>query len=749
MRHTFMLLTACVAVACAQGYRISGPESPKPYEITAIRELGDYLARRVKGELTIGGKPNIVFLVGDTNLAKEMHCLSTELEDEQWVIKSFGDKVLLNGGGTRGALYAVYHFLEDFCDIHWWSDYEEYVPKASSLTLPPLDIGGRPFFRYRNIHRGTPKDNEMTAIRNRLNANGAHHRFSASVGGSIDYGSPGWAHTYANYITKEEFFEKHPEYFALIGGERRPGPGGQLCLSNRELPAIFANKMCEYIRKDRENAARDGRPYPYLYEISMNDITNPCVCSDCKEYARNFGYSAQLIEFLNDVSSRVTPKYPDILISTLAYYFNDTPPKKEIRAAKNIIIRLCDTSSNQALSLLHPDNATFRSYLNQWKRHTDNLFIWDYGIVYSDVSSAYPFASEFHLGDAHKLYRDNSVTGIFWEHERQYWADMFEYKFFLECKLMEDPNADLANLQNIFMTRYYGAAAPHIMEYRRRLDNACLQNKGYFPAWPVHYTSFSFIRDLESLNSILDKAEASVKDDPLLVSRVRRARLGLDLLAVQRHNRFRKNGYTSKDNDSSIVDAALMRIRSDWYKWTERYPGKNFRSSVEKLLSEMDARNLQKPLVLPEDFKNRKFLYVRPEEFSLYGTAVTIVDDSESCSGKAAKVNSKESHYYNLPYAMGCYDLTGKKNLSYFSLKEVSDKSGYSWYKMERVTVKENCELFFSRAWTTQVQASSPETIGKTFDVWAALKFTGPMYHKDQQGESNIYLGLVALEEVQ
>ena len=740
----------CAALLSASGYTIVGPESPKPYETTAIKELTEYLAKRVKGELTVGGRTDIVFHVGDTELVKSKGLVSSALPDEKWIVKSFGNQVLVNGGGTRGALYATYHFLEDCCDIHWWSDFEEYVPEASPLVLPKLNMSGRPFFRYRNIHRGTVHDQEMTAVRNRLNANGAHFKFSSAVGGSIEYGSPGWAHTFANYITKEEFFKEHPEFFALIGGERCPGPGGQLCLSNSELPAIFADKMCEYIRKDREEAAKEGKQYPIYYDVSMNDVTNPCSCKDCSDYAKQYGYSAQLIEFLNDISRRVSPKFPDIYITTLAYYYNESPPKNDIRAGKNILIRLCDTTSNQALSLLHPENAAFQTHVREWNRHADNLLIWDYGIVYSDVSSAYPFASELYLGDAHKFYRDNNVTGIFWEHEREYWADMFEYKFFLECKLMENPDADLTKLQNIFMTRYYGAAAPLILEYRRMLDKMCRDNKGGFAAWPVHYTSFSFIRDLDSLNAIMDAAEKAVKGDELLMSRVRRARFGLDLLCIQRHNRIRRHGYADQKENDAALERAVSRIRTDWRKWTESYPDKDFRRSVDAVLAEYESRGRQTPLkTVPEEFKGRAFLYVRPEECSLYGTAVSLVDDDESRSGKAIKVNSKESHYYELPYGMGCYDLAAKKNIASFSMKTVSEKAGYTWYKMGRVTMTENCELFFSRAWTTKIQISFPETIGKTFDVWAELKFVGPMYHQNQQGDSNIFLGLVVLEEKQ
>ena len=125
------------------------------------------------------------------------------------------------------------------------------------------------------------------------------------------------------------------------------------------------------------------------------------------------------------------------------------------------------------------------------------------------------------------------------------------------------------------------------------------------------------------------------------------------------------------------------------------------------------------------------------------------MDDLESSSGKAVKVNSKESHYYELPYGMGCFDLAAKKSLLATTIDSVSEKSGYSWYKMGRITITENCELFFSRAWTTQIHISVPETIGKTYDVWAELKFVGPMYHQNQQSDSHIFLGLVTLVEIQ
>ncbi|MBQ7651136.1 MAG: hypothetical protein IJS15_09265, partial [Victivallales bacterium] len=106
MRH-YLILLCCTLPLLAQEYTIVGPENPNPHEVTAVQELTEYLAKRIKGRVEIGGKSPVTFHVGDTALAKANNLLSSQLEDEQWVVKSVGDNVIVNGGGTRGALYAT------------------------------------------------------------------------------------------------------------------------------------------------------------------------------------------------------------------------------------------------------------------------------------------------------------------------------------------------------------------------------------------------------------------------------------------------------------------------------------------------------------------------------------------------------------------------------------------------------------------------------------------------------------------
>ncbi len=753
MKTTLAISFLCATALFAQNYKIVGPAEPKPHESTAIKDLTEYLAKRVKGDLTIGGRKGVIFHVGDTQLAESKRLTSTILPDEKWVVKSFGDDVVVNGGGQHGALYATYHFLEDCCDIHWWSDYEEYVPPASPLELPALDMSGKPCFIYRNIHRGSNKALEITSFRNRLNANGAHVRSTAAVGGSVNYGRPDWTHTHWRYVPQEEFFKDHPEYYALRAGARTPGARGQLCLSNPDLPAIFAEKLCKFVEQDRADSVKNGVPYPIYYDVSMNDNNAPCTCDKCTEYAKKYNYSAQLIEFLNKISEIVGPKYPDIYICALAYFYSDTPPKNDIKTAKNVVIRLCDTTTNQALSILHPENAKFKSYVEEWKKHTDNLSIWDYAVAYTTESAAYPFASEFYYGDLYKFYRDNNVTGIFWEHEYEFITDMYEYKYFLECKLMEDPNADLAKLQNLFLTRYYGAAAPFVMEYRRRIDKACHDNKGCVPfACPLKYTVFEFLTPavIRELDAVMDRAEAAVNGDALLISRIRRARLGIDLLTLKRSVRIDSYGIAAKGDPQPIdMDRLIKRLDVDWRKWAERFhESESCIKWIDSVVASANAKSENKPFTPPKEFKDKSFYYFRPESFVLFGGLIKLVDDPDSVTGKAAKIKGKDSHYYTLPFEMGCYDNDTKRMAPVVKMDAIG-KTGYNWYKMGRVNVAKRSDLYFNRAWTIQIPISYGETVGKTFDVWASLKFTGPMYQPaEKEGDSFMYLDFVILEEV-
>ena len=738
-----VLMTAELVLAAS--YEVAGPDVPKPHECTATNELTVYLAKRVAGTLRVGGKDGIVFRVGDTELARKNGLLSTQLPSEKWIVRSFGNEVLLNGGGSRGALFAVYHFLEDYCGVRWWSEFEEDVPPAGPLDLPALDMQGQPAFAYRDIYRSENGKNPPRFERRvRMNAHGG-----AALGGAYCFGPPNFCHTFDWYLNADKHMKDHPDWFSLRKGQRVGGQrSGQLCLTNPEVKDEMLKRLLDNIEKGTARALKNGVEPPRIYDISHNDNQSYCQCDRCNAAAEKYGLSGVNLNFVNALAAEVAKKYPDVLLCTWAYQYTQPVPTGGVRAADNVIVRLCDTGSNQASSIAEPDNRAYYDCVMAWSKVTKHLFVWDYAITFSKGLTGLPFASEFHYGDLFRHYRAYNVSGIFWEHEHPSKADMWELKFFLETKLMENPDLDCNALIERFMREYYGPAGQHILAYRRYLDKI-RREKNAFVSWFPQLSSFRYIddKDVAACNKMLDAAEASVAGDAKLLARVRHARLGLDRLTCLRARSVMfhvPGGKVAEEKKVPGLDAAKRRIREDWPKWLAPYPRakeliKREHDFLAGVLAPPDA------FPVPEKFRDRSF-YDFPAQFlTSHGKNESLVDDPESPVGRAMRTAADKSHYFQLPFSGGVYDQQTKKSCGGGSFKKV-EGDGYHWYRLCKAKFNDHAYLWLTRAWTTQLKTGNfPDLSGKELELWVSVKFTGPMFRPGAQGDSYIWIDRVIL----
>ncbi len=757
-----LLLLLCAIPLFAQDYKIVGPENPKPYEATAMQELTDYLGKRVKGKLEIGGKSLVTFHVGETALAKENKLLSTDLEDEQWFVKSLGDNVVINGGGTRGALYATYHFLEDCCDIHWWSDFEEYVPEAGPLKLKALDMKGKPAFISRDIYRSQNEkgpNSDLTAIRVRLNRNGgnAFSLLPIEYGGAFTCGSPWHVHTFNEYVSFRRYGKEHPEYFSLVNGKRVGGQmQGQLCLSNPDLRQLFLTKLLQYIENDRRTASANGLPPPRIYEVSQNDNHNRCTCENCRAEEEKYNPSGFYLNFVNWLASEVKKTHPNIFLRTLAYHYTAEPPKGGVRAADNVIVRLCDTRTNQAASILSAENQKYLRLLQSWKNYATHLHIWDYAIAFTDGVTGFPFASELDYGDLHRIYHENNVTGIFWEHERPHCADFYELKFFLESKLLENPYQDLDKLISLFMDRYYGDAATLLMQYRKEVAKAQKRHSGYIGTYPPP-VAFSFIenKDIIRFQKMFDDAEKKVATDDIRLSRVRHARVGLDKLTCTRVQPFI---YHDKETviDSlpqSFCKEAYDRVARHEENWLRHWTNNDemltkHREELATMRKAVDSAPILHAFPPPEELNGRVFHDFYAPHFKNLGKGhVELVDDTESTAGKAMRsdVDSNQAGHYDLPFEFGIFDTIERVTTSSPQFARPLGV-GYHWYKMGKpVRMPFHSFIWMTRAWTTQLPTAQSNIYGREFEIWVSVKFTGPKFFEGSKDGNYIYIDRVLM----
>ena len=757
MRKTTLICLAVAAVVYAQSYTINGPSTPKPYEATAMKELGDYFAKRIDGTLTVGGKSPVTFHVGDTEFAKIKGLLSSQFQDEEWIIKSFDNNVVLNGGGTRGALYAAYHFLEDYCDIHWWNEYDEYVPKASSLALPSLNATGKPAFLYRDIFcysaRSISRHGKtymQFAARNRLNAAGGIP-ITEDFGGAFEYGPPNHCHTFAHYIPEDVYFKEHPEYFSLVDGKRLPGKRSQICLTNPELRQLFLEKLLNSIEQGKAEAAKMNRKAPLLYDVSMNDARdNFCRCPSCKEEIDKYGISGHLLRFVNYMAENVAKKHSEVFITTLAYHSTEAPPKGGVRANDNVIVKLCDTTTNQAASILESENHEFKELVSTWRRYAKNLFIWDYAVVFpKSINTMLPFASEFHYGDLFRHYLANNVKGIFWEHEFFEIADMYELKLFMETKLMEDPYQDVEKLLDIFFTRYYGAAGKHILQFRRNLDEKRKKTSAVITGTD-RTAAFDYIDDalIIASEALFDEAEAAVADNPTALLHVRRARVPLDYLALRKSlpSSYSHGIELPPEKPLFPLQDVATRMLSNFDAWADHYHAKSIKDTFRIWTNIRTV--LQGAAPVPKELEGRNFIDFYSMHFDNHGKfSITTDKDPESPVGDVMKIEVRDGDKYCLPFLVGFYDAGNKKILAFKYFDTIPEPPGYHWYKLPPVSIPSNGYVYLTRSWTLQLQNPYPSLIGKTFEVWVSAKHVGEQFHKGQGKPEFIYVDRIVLVE--
>ncbi|HNX04235.1 MAG TPA: DUF4838 domain-containing protein [Opitutales bacterium] len=728
---------ASAAFLVPEAWKIEAPPAAKPHETKAADELSNHLAKRVKGTLTVAGRDAVVFHVGDTEFAKAKGLGSDKFAADEWAVKSFGGDVVLTGGGTHGALYATWHFLEDVCGVRWWSQVETQMPPAAPLALGKLDLSGKPAFPYRDVYTGIHDAGKLiNGARHRLN--GVEGKFTPgelALGGGFAYGSPNDCHTFDLYLPAKEHFKDHPEWYSYVkhlGQRVGGGEDGQLCLVNREVRERMKAKLREYVRADREAAAAAGVPPPYVYDVSENDSWNYCSCEGCEAAKAKWGMSGLMLDFVNDVATAVKDYWPEVLVNTFAYHGTEAPPKGGKKAADNVMVRVCDTKTNQAASHFEKGNTLFSDFLAAWAKAAKHISVWDYAITYTPELTGLPFPSEFHYAELFRYARGKGVFGFFWEQESPHKADMWELKYHLKTKLMENPDLDADKLIRDFMGEYYGAAGEKVAAYRKLLDKARHANAGRV-GWFPELKDFDWIdaKTLAEGQKLFDEAEAFAKGNAAVFPRVRHARAGLDRLVCLRSQRCGRM-------DAAETRAARKRLEESWPDWMRRFP------NVTEKTVERELRFAFGPPP-PEKFEGRT-LSDFPGLFFTCTDApprtIYFMDNPKAwrCDVKADETRAR-------PSAVSLRDASGGEVFS-AAFPTPPEKPELRWHKLGTAALPKGGVLLLRPDGKLKLTFEHrPELCGKTWEFWVSAQFTGKGFEPESKDPGRIWIERVALVE--
>jgi hypothetical protein len=367
------------------------------------------------------------------------------------------------------------------------------------------------------------------------------HSFEGRGGDKTQWGY--WVHTFHSLLNPKEYGEAHPEYFSFYDGKRHAGvipswdgssyqPEAQLCLTNPGVLEI----VCENLQK-----AMDKKPEALYWSVSQNDNVNYCRCDNCAALDKQYAAfapeekllsthggekypalgSGSIIAFVNKVAER----FPDKIISTLAYQYSRVPPKG-IVPRKNVNIMLCSIESSRNDPMETGDKA-FSEDLAGWGKLTDNILVWDYVIRFSHLFA--PFPNLRVLQPNIQFLRKNNVSALFEQGNIQSGGDFAPLRAYMIAKMLWNPDVDIEKEKNEFIDAYYGPAAPDIKEYIRLLHDNNQSGKGVkmsiFGSPVQEKETFLSENLIAAYNRIFDRAEKKVQHQPEYLVRVKSARL--------------------------------------------------------------------------------------------------------------------------------------------------------------------------------------------------------------------------------
>lgn len=542
------------------------------------------------------------------------------VSNQGFIISAEKNKIYIMSPSEEGLTYGVYTFLENI-GIKFLSKDFTFIPKKVNVEIPNLKIYN-PRFIYREIFI-KEFDNPYFSLKRKLNGRLGHRiNHPLRVGNKNIY-----------VIGLEDIFDTD-EYNC----------GSQIDFSLEEAKI----KAIDYINRFlREKSIRNG-----FILISKYDNGDYCKNKRNLKIIEETGSPATpYINFVADIARYFKDIYPDITFFAEAYLWSQKPPEKYTKLPENMGIFFSTINADFSKPIFSKENKEIAQYLLGWTKYTDTIFIWHYITNFSNYllpfPDIYPVAKD--IKDFSKI---PQIKGIFLEGAyNTYGSDMAYLKGYIFSNLMFNPEEDVENLLDEFISSYYGDKTGLLKAYIKSLhtDIKKLFVKGstYTPPPKTLLKYFSLLKNLE------EKSKGIYKEH------LKELEIGIDIALLLQKDKVKNIDILRKAKENLFEIVHKKHIE----KFSEN-------GDIEEILSLNIKPSSVKP---PKEAKNlvEGKDWFDFQEFSLKLCCSEIIKDKDASNGQAVSVDGDISDWAvqfnlgNLPE--GEWDI-------YFVIKVVSNK---------------------------------------------------------------------------
>ena len=413
--------------ASKEGYLVTIGEDPTDKDTRWAKYLYEHLKKRANDD------EMVAFGVSEKEMWRVIIHIDPTLQ-EGFRIAIKGSDIELTATDDRQMLWLQYQLIKKISKEDPRIDGSDLPPAIINLT----DTCGTFAFDYQSIYSPSGLNPDYTGVMGLNN-------FDDSWGI--------WGHNLRKVLG-----DNVDKIYATIHGKT---DDSQLCFSSEEMYRQIESYIADNI----------GEKGSSRFVIAPDDTPYACTCASCTAMGNTEKNATPAV---TELLLRLSQRFPKHSFFTISYLSTKQVTDKQLPSNAGIIVSAIDFPLRR-IDGKNAQEKKFMQQLNQWKKVTKNIYIWDYINNFDDYLTPFPILKI--AQQRLRFFKQNGASGIFFNGSGYSYSSFDEMRTFVLSVLLINPELPVEELVRDYFNQEYPLSKKWLYDYYINLENSVQSGK--------------------------------------------------------------------------------------------------------------------------------------------------------------------------------------------------------------------------------------------------------------------------------
>ena len=413
--------------ASKEGYLITIGEDPTDKDTRWAKYLYEHLKKRANDD------EMVAFGVSEKEMWRVIIRIDPTLQ-EGFRIAIKGSDIELTATDDRQMLWLQYQLIKKISKEDPRIDGSDLPPAIINLT----DTCGTFAFDYQSIYSPSGLNPDYTGVMGLNN-------FDDSWGI--------WGHNLRKVLG-----DNVDKVYATIHGKT---DDSQLCFSSEEMYRQIESYIVDNI----------GEKGSSRFVIAPDDTPYACTCASCTAMGNTEKNATPAV---TELLLRLSQRFPKHSFFTISYLSTKQVTDKQLPSNAGIIVSAIDFPLRR-IDGKNAQEKKFMQQLNQWKKVTKNIYIWDYINNFDDYLTPFPILKI--AQQRLRFFKQNGASGIFFNGSGYSYSSFDAMRTFVLSALLINPELPVEELVRDYFNQEYPLSKKWLYDYYINLENSVQSGK--------------------------------------------------------------------------------------------------------------------------------------------------------------------------------------------------------------------------------------------------------------------------------